>query len=838
MEAPSANPPDFGALLRQHRIAAGLSQEALAERARMSADGISALERGHRRTPQRETLVLLAGALALDDEQRRAFALAANRSRLRRGAGSAAEPGRLNGALSNLPLSLTSFVGRERELAEIAALVREHRLVTLTGAGGIGKTQTALQAGTILHDELPDGVRFIALATLESPSLIVAAIASALGVKEVPSAPLLDTLLAFLKDRATLLIFDNCEHLVGEAANVAEAILAACPRVRILATSRESLRTAGERTYRLPSLSIPETSAVRKLRAAQAAEYEAIALFADRARAADHRFELSDENAPMVGELCRRLDGIPRAIELAAARASLLSVKALTEMLDDRFRLLAGGERTALRRQQTMRATIDWSYDLLTAPEQRLFERLSVFTGGCTLAGATAVCSPEETAHTFVLESLSSLVDKSLVVADLEGREPRYRLLESFREHAREKLVARNEQELVARRHAVACLALAERIERSYDPRPDAFGRTTGGRDFEQPVYEIEPELENARSAIDWALGAGEFSLASRLTCGFTRLWRMSRGDPQPRRWLEAVLGRLDEARELDVAAQAWGALSSLTFGVAKIDAAQRALSLYERHDDPYAKVATLYQLSAGLLHAGRIDEAVAANALALRTCQERGLRGTHRYAAALGMRASIAARRGRIDEARQFYTEALSLTTALGDALEATVLRHNMAELEFGDGNLERALEFAEAAALAAHGARAKRLEITARANTAAYQLALGDVDGARASAAEALTLARGAYSMDAAIAMQHLAAVAALRGDARAGARLRGYVDAWYRNQGCERDLTERRTYEILMAALRDRLSEAQIERLAAEGAELSEEQAALEALNVAVR
>lgn len=794
----------------------------------MSADGISALERGHRRTPQRETLMLLAGALSLGDEQRRAFAAAAARSGPR-GHG-AAGPGVRSGGPgpSNLPLWFTSFVGRKREVDEIAALVRDHRLVTLTGAGGIGKTRTALQiAGAYTG---LDGARFVGLAPLGESALVVAAIASSLGVQEVPNRPLLGRLIEQLKNKSLLLVLDNCEHVVADAASVAESLLAACPRVRILATSREPLRVAGEQTYRLPSLSTPQASTTHQLRATEAAAYGAIELFVDRARAVDHRFELTDENASTAAELCRRLDGIPLAIELAAARANLLSLKALNEMLDDRFRLLTGGERTALPRQQTMRSAIDWSYDLLPAPEQRVFERLSVFVGGCTLGGATAVCSASEDGQVDMLDLLSSLVDKSLLTADLEGSEPRYRLLESFRQYAREKLGARNESELIARRHALAFLDLAERLERAYDPRPDDVFRAPHAESW---ASDVEPDLDNARSAINWALRAGEISIASRLACAYTRVWRMNRGDAQPRRWLESLLARLDPGTEPAPAAQAWATLSTISFGTHKVEAAQRALELFERCDEPYAKVGCLYQLSAGLLHAGRIAEAQEATESALRTCKERGLRGTRRYAGALGMRASIAARLGRVDEARQFYIQALSLMTALGDTLEATVLRNNMAELEFSAGNAERALEFAESAALAAHRVRVKRLEITARANSAAYHLALGNVDGARTAAAQALALARGAHSMDAAIATQHLAAVAALRGESRRGARLRGYVDAWYRSEGCERDLTERRTYEILVAALRERLDEAEIEAFAAEGATLSEEQAALEAL-----
>ncbi|MGC2406034.1 MAG: helix-turn-helix domain-containing protein, partial [Candidatus Cybelea sp.] len=367
-EGRTVGSPEFGTLLRSFRLTAGLSQEALAERAGMSAHGIRALERGYRRTPQRGTLVLLSGALALSDEQQQELEVAAARWVLLRDGRKASVtvgpwPDRLT---SNLPLSLASFVGRERELDEIATLVREHRLVTLTGSGGVGKTQTALQVATALGDA--NAAWFVGLAPISDPSLIPAAIASALHVQEVPTRPLLETLLEYLKNKTLLLILDNCEHVVVQAATVADALLANCPRVRILATSREPLRAGGEQVYRIPSLNLVDSTA----------------LFSDRARAVDHRFALTDDNGPAVAELCRRLDGIPLAIELAAARVDSLSITTLLERLEARFRVLAGGERTALPRQQTMRATIDWSYDLLSSPEQRVFERLSIFAGGCT----------------------------------------------------------------------------------------------------------------------------------------------------------------------------------------------------------------------------------------------------------------------------------------------------------------------------------------------------------------------------------------------------------------------------------------------------------------------
>ena len=307
---------------------------------------------------------------------------------------------------------------------------------------------------------------------------MVSAIASGLGVRPEPNRPLLETLLAYLKNRALLLILDNCEHVIAEAAHVAGTLLANCARVRILATSREPLKVAGEHTYRLPSLSLPS----------------AVALFTDRARAADHHFELSDENAPIVAELCGHLDGIPLAIELAAARVNLLSLRAIAEKLSDRFRLLSGGERSALPRQQTMRAAIDWSYDLLGSPEQRLFERLSVFAAGCTLAAATALYATEDVAEDDVLEVLSSLVDKSLVVVEFEEDEPRYRLLESFREYAREKLAARGEQTTMTHRHLAACLELAERLDRA---RTERYG-------VWRPL--APAEMDNWRVALQFAL--------------------------------------------------------------------------------------------------------------------------------------------------------------------------------------------------------------------------------------------------------------------------------------------------------------------------------------------
>ena len=464
----------FGRLLRHHRLVAGLSQAALAERAGMSKDGISALERGYRRTPQREKLALLAGALALNKEERLAFDLAAARQEpIHRQLQTSVTIGPWPGAgPSILPLALTSFVGREVERDEIVALVRGHRLVTVTGPGGVGKTRMALLVGTMMSKEAEPAICFVELASLSEPSLVVTAIASALSLQEVPNHPLLETLQAYLGNKPLLLILDNCEHVIVEVRAIAQALLENCLGVRILATSREPFRAAGERAYRLPSLNASH----------------AVELFVDRALAIDHRFKLTDESAPIVAEICRRLDGIPLAIELAAARVNALSLRALANKLDDRFCILTGS--LTPRRHQTMRATIDWSYDLLFPKEQRVLERLSVFAGGCALIAAEAVCAGEEVSAGDVLDILSSLADKSLLIAGTEGTEPRYWLQESFREYAREKLAMRGELDDALHRHASLFLALAEQLQLAFDSGPDEVWCTL-----------LREELSNWRAA-------------------------------------------------------------------------------------------------------------------------------------------------------------------------------------------------------------------------------------------------------------------------------------------------------------------------------------------------
>ncbi|MFY9664606.1 MAG: helix-turn-helix domain-containing protein [Candidatus Cybelea sp.] len=836
-EGRAAGPPDFGALLRSFRLVAGLSQEALAEHAGMSVHGIRALERGYRRTPQRGTLALLAGALALSDEQRQELEVAAARWVLLRDGGRASV---LAGPWSDtpssvLPLSLASFVGRERELNEIATLVREHRLVTLTGSGGVGKTQTALQVATALSDACT--VSFVGLSPLSDPSLVPAAIASALHVQEAPNRSTLETLLAHLKNRAMLLLLDNCEHVVTQAATVSYALLAGCPHLRILATSREPLRAAGERTYRLPSLSTPSRGAVARLCATDATAYGAIVLFRDRARAVDHRFTLTDETAPALADLCRRLDGIPLAIELAAARVNALSITALAEKLEDRFRVLAGGERTALPRQQTMRATIDWSYNLLSASEQRVFERLSVFAGGCTLVSAEAVCAGEDVATAEIVNHISSLADKSMVIADFDGIEPRYRLLESFRQYAREKLAMRGELHSIAHRHAHGYFQLAERLERMDESESEGVWRVIA-----------REELDNWRTALRWALAdSGDVVLGQRLLGEFSVVWR-SFASVEARRWLGAARDLVDEQTPTSVLAglSLSEAMNATDFGEPKI-----MLSNSESAIASYRAVGDLLGAARAQSIAGYALTALGRGAEAKPRLEEvlavaRRLENRRLILFTLRCLGYASARAGDLIAARGYLAEVLVICEAIGNKLMVAMVEDDLAEVEYQTGNGELAVHHSTNA-LAVLGAlnetRIVRLVLTN--NASLFLVSSARYDEAQERAREALALARerghDAFAM---YALQHLGYVAALtpqvgaegtpKAYARA-ARILGFADAQIAAMGFAREILGKQEYDRVLAVLRDAMGAELVANLMADGAAMTEHQAVAEASEI---
>jgi predicted ATPase/transcriptional regulator with XRE-family HTH domain len=819
----------FGTLLRRHRLDAGLSQEVLAERARVSVTAVSALERGIRRSPYRETVVLLAQALNLTPLAAAELHAAASRPQHPRNCvNRSAENGPPFGRETNLPAALSTLVGRATEIADLTSLLETNRLVTLTGTGGIGKTRAALAVGEAFGRSVPGGVWLIELAPLTQGSAVAAAAARALNVDETKGRPLLDTLLEYLKEKSSLLILDNCEHIVGEAAAFAQALLRGCPRLRILATSREPLRIAGEQAYRLPSLPVPAADGESGLSASEAERYGAVALFAQRARAHDRAFELDNDNAPVIAEICRRLDGIPLALELAAAQVKTLTLPVLATKLDGRFRLLAGGERTAMPRHQTMRALFDWSYALLRPPEQRLFERLSIFAGGCTLETATAVYDDATVDELGILALLSALVDKSLVDADLRAEEPRYRLLESSRRYAREKLDAHGHSASAAQLHALAYVALAENIRDTWDFVPDAAW-----------YRQAEAELENWNAALDWALhGRNDVALGQRLAGALCVCWQLF-APVEGRRWIRSAAALIDESTPREVAAQldfAEAFIAAMFFEfTAALTAGERAFAAFCVLGDRRGALEAQRIVGIALVVLGRIAEGEQLLSKALDSARSLGKTQVVGWLA-VGL-AFARSTQGDPIGARACYAEALSLFQHLGADRSAAMVALNLAgeEARWGDA--------ASAARLAADATEKFRAlnrpydVMNGLIESASYLIMLARFEEARQCAREALDLAvERQWSAGLLVSIQHLVTISALdprRQSASAdghnrAARLLAFVDARLSTAGVTRDYVEEHECAVLRAALRDRFADHDLQRLFNEGAALSEAQA----------
>lgn len=448
----------------------------------------------------------------------------------------------------NLPLQLTSFIGREKEMADVKRLLGKSRLVTLTGVGGTGKTRLALQVAADLLNAFPDGVWLVGLAPLADPALVPLAVASALGVREQPGASLEQTLAAYLQARRLLLLLDNCEHLLAACARLAEDMLQTCPQLHILASSREAMRVAGEAPYHVPSLALPDLRHLPPIETLS--QYEAVRLFTERAVTVQPAFAVTNANAPAVAQVCQRLDGIPLAIELVAARVRAMPVEQISKRLDDRFRLLTGGSRTALPRQQTLQASIDWSYSLLSDPERMLLRRLSVFAGGWSLEAAEQVCAdvaqdaghPRDAEHpqdvvlsSEILDLLIHLVDKSLVVAEEQEGEARYHMLETIRQHARDRLLESGEGEALRHNHLAYFLRVAEEANNK-----------VRGPEQEGALRRMEMEHDNLRSALQWSLGPASPShlpeAGLRLAGALGFFWGYKSLHQEGWNWIAAVL--------------------------------------------------------------------------------------------------------------------------------------------------------------------------------------------------------------------------------------------------------------------------------------------------------
>ncbi|MDO8474641.1 MAG: tetratricopeptide repeat protein [Candidatus Rokubacteria bacterium] len=433
---------------------------------------------------------------------------------------------------NNLPRQLTTFIGRERVIAEAKRLLAETHLLTVTGPGGSGKTRLSLEIAASLLDEYPDGVWLVEFAPQADPALVPQVLATTLGAREEAGGrPLVTTLVDHLRPKRVLLLFDNCEHLIDACARLSDALLRGCPEVKILSTSREALGLTGEVTFRVPPLSLPDSGHLPPLE--RLTEYEAIRLFVDRAAAVKLDFTLTDGTAPAVVQICQRLDGIPLALELAAARVRTLSVQQITAHLDERFRLLTGGSRTALPRHQTLRGLIDWSYGLLSEAERGLFRRVSVFVGGWTLEAAAAVCVGDGVDRYDIVDLLGRLVDKSLCLTDGQGSDPRYRLLETIRQYGLEKLMETAEGQVVRDHHRDFYLGFAE----------DAEPRLRGSEQVSW-LKRLEADHDNLRAALRWSLDREETEPALRLGSALWMFWDTHGYLREGREWLDELLAR------------------------------------------------------------------------------------------------------------------------------------------------------------------------------------------------------------------------------------------------------------------------------------------------------
>ena len=507
---------------------------------------------------------------------------------------------------NNLPTQLTSFIGRERELEEAQSKLENARLLTLIGPGGTGKTRLSIQLGAQLLSSFKDGVWWVEFAPISDPSLVMQTIASVYDIGEVPGVPLKMLVHDFVREKHLLLILDNCEHLVDASARVVDEILHVAPKVKIIVSSREALGINGETVYRVPSLSLPNQDEVTK---EAALRFESVMLFVERASAANPKFHLTDENASSVAQICSRLDGIPLAIELAASRITVFSPEQIAKRLDDRFKLLTGGSRTALPRQQTLRALIDWSYELLSDGEQALLRRLSVFAGGWTFETAETICNNVD-----VFEHLPKLVNKSLVTMNDEGDESRYFLVETIRQYARDKLLESGEGEGTRRRHFTYYLAMAETAY------PEMMTR-------EKDLYwagKLETEYDNIRAAVNWGLAHDPIA-TMRLIRSLTYLFVQTNYSSEGHRWGEEALkhvksltgnGKVLTDEENLYKAKLLASMSVLALSIGDTRTmymeAEESTNLLRTLGDTRTLAGILAYHVGGKLLAGNIDEALA----------------------------------------------------------------------------------------------------------------------------------------------------------------------------------------------------------------------------------
>ena len=664
-------------------------------------------------------------------------------------------------------------------------------------------------------DAYPDGVWLVEFGAIADPLLVPSSVAQALGVQERPGTQLTYALCAHLKSRRLLLVLDNCEHLVKACAELAGVLLGAAPDIRILATSREPLHVQGEQRFPLPPLSLPVPHAALD----GLARAEAVQLFVERARLQQPAFVLTERQVPVVAELCIHLDGIPLALELAAARVHSLSIEEINARLKDRFELLTGGSHTALPRQQTLRATLDWSYELLSDPERTVLNRLAIFLGGFTLDAALSVGSDPTIDENAVVDLLSQLVARSLVVADTNAAGTRYHLLETTRAYALEKLVAAGEHNDIGRRHA---LYFRQRFERALDDWrhiPE-----------EEWCAAYLAERDNVRAALDWALGSGgDSAIGIALAGASSRVWVDSCMLSEGRRWLEAAVAQVSANTPESDQARLWlglGWLWSHYTPTQAVSAFVKAIDLYRRAGDASGLTYCLIPLGGNLAFIGRYEQAESALTEAFPLLERAGApRALAQYFAVLGF---LKMRTGDPASARVHYEKALSLYDTAGVGSARLDILGNLADVSWTLGDLDAALAgFRDTVALLRKSPLITKVMLGIHLhNLAGVLIERGELD-------EALTVAREGLPMlkeweYASIHLDHVTLRAALVGKIAIAARVAGFADSIFVAKEISRQPNEARARDRLQALLTEKLAAVELERLLAEGATMTEDEA----------
>jgi predicted ATPase/DNA-binding XRE family transcriptional regulator len=793
----AAKPGDFGTLLRRFRRLNALSQEALAERAGVSVQAVGALECGLRRAPYPRTVDAIATALGLSSAERTALERAAAGDRLRRSVRARERRGATGEPRHNLPATAGPLVGRARQSARLGKVLEGKRLVTVVGPGGIGKTRLALAVAHRVRSRFPDGAWFCDLAPLADAGLVTATVAAACGLPADAGNDPLAALEAGLGTSVALVVLDNCEHVARAASDVAARIVARCPGVAVLATSRAPLHAADETIYPLAPLALSS----------------AVDLFAQRAAAVRPGFVLAAADAGYAEEICRRMDGIPLAIELAAAQVRVMSAREVLRLLDRRHALrLPAGNGARAARHETLASVFDWSYQLLPEAVRARFRALGAFAGDFTFEGFEAVCCDAGVAELDALASLSALCDASLAIAQPSDGDTRYRLLETTRAYAAERLAESGEHDAVAARH------LAYVLQRAEDP-------------------EAHVEIDELRGALRWALGGGDVARGAALAASVGIRWEKMGLAAEGVAYLEAAIDAVPDDPQL--LSRLWAALSFLRGNALQYEPAFAASEQALRHARraPRDDAALFNALRSFAIFAAwqrRFDEAAAA----LREAEEIAGRAPSRQndlRLAFAV-AQLEKARGAPAAATEAFERARRLSRELSDGYREVSAVVQLAELAHECGETGRAI------ALLRTLRTERRLDPVddgpVLTNLAGYLAATGDVAGCRACLRDFCAIGpEAAASVFLGALLDQCALAEAIAGNVDLAARLGGFCAAWYASRNIRRQFTEQRARDRLDALLGSRLRPRTLERLAAEGAGLAAQTAVAEALAAAM-